>query len=131
MFMQRIIAALFIGCLSAGAYAQGNASVYPNKPVRIVVSTGAGGGVEAHSRIYATKLAEILGRSFIVEVRSGKNQAWGIVTKAAADGHTLLAVAPDFVTAPALQPELKFDPIRDFAPISMLSQSPYFMVAHL
>jgi tripartite-type tricarboxylate transporter receptor subunit TctC len=129
MLVQKIVALLF-ACVPATASAQVAAAGYPERPVRIVVSTGVGGAVEAHARIYAARLADSLGKPFIVEVRSGKNHAWSIVTKSAADGHTLLAVAPDFVTAPSLEPELKFDPVRDFAAISPLSQAPYFLAVY-
>ncbi len=128
MYMrQYLIAASIVGCMSAAAHAQGTAAGYPNKPVRILVSTGVGGAVELHTRIYATRLAENLGRPFIVEVRAGRETAWPIVSRATPDGYTLLAVAPEFTTVPALEQNLKIDPRRDFTPISSISQAPFFL----
>ncbi len=120
-----IAAALLCGCEAVAAAVA--VESYPSKPVRIIVSQGIGGSVDVQTRLFATKLAESFGRAFVVDTRPGRDIAWLLVAKAAPDGYTLLAVAPDFTSAPALYRKPAVDPIRDFAPISLTSQAPFIL----
>lgn len=100
--------------------------------MRILVGLAPGGGTDIQARLLAQKLSENTRRSFVVENRTG---AGGTVAYAAAarsqpDGYTLLAVASGFSITPALYSKLSYDPIRDFAPISLIVQTPLLLMAH-
>src|SRR6476660_7487745 len=99
---------------SAGAQA------YPTRPVRIVVAFAAGGTTDIVARVMGHWLSERLRQQFIVENRPGGSGNIGTeaVVRAAADGYTLLAVAPANATNAALFDKLNFDFIRDIAPIA-------------
>ncbi len=105
---------------------------YPSRPVRIVVPFAAGGGADAVGRVVAQALSERLGRPFVVDNRPGAAGNLGTeqVARAAADGYTLLVVGPNHTTNPHLFRQLPFDPVRDFAPVSLLTAAPYVLVAH-
>lgn len=113
------------------SFAQG-ASEYPVKPVRVIVPTAPGGGIDLPARLFAQKLSENLKRPFVVDNRAGAGGVigTGIVAKAAPDGYTLLAVAPIFTVAPALYPNLPYDPIKDFAPISLVTKGPFLLLVN-
>ncbi len=117
-------------CLAYGQDSAPGAGAYPAKPVRVVVAQPAGGNADAQARVFAGKLSETLGKQFVVDNRPGRHIAWAIVARAPADGYTLLAVLPDFIYAPALYSNLPVDPLKDFAPISLMSQTPYLLVAN-
>jgi len=110
--------------------AQISVEQYPAKPVRIVTAQGAGGSADVQARLFAGKLSESLGKQFVVDNRPGLPVALPIVATAAADGYTLLTVLPDFTFAPALYKTLPADPIRDFAPISLVSRAPYLLTVY-
>jgi tripartite-type tricarboxylate transporter receptor subunit TctC len=112
-------------------YAQSIAD-YPNKPVRIIVAFAAGGGSDTQARLLAQKLSENLKRPFVVENRTGGGGtiAYAYVAKSPPDGYTLLAVSPTFTIAPALNKSLPYDPIKDFAPISLAVKFPYLLLSH-
>ena len=115
---------LVLWTIVAVASAQG----YPTKPVRMVVPFAAGGATDTVARLLGAKLQEALGQAFIVENRTGANGNIGseFVAKAAPDGYTLLvADLGTFTSGPAVYPNLPFDPLTDFTPITMLVGSPY------
>jgi tripartite-type tricarboxylate transporter receptor subunit TctC len=120
----------FAAWLAAGA---ASAQQYPNKPVRVVVPMVAGGAVDTLARLLGRELGEAFGRPIIVENRAGASGHIGaeIVARANPDGYTLLI--PDMGTltvSPAVYSSLPFDPIKDFAPVTMLVQSPYGLAVH-
>ena len=106
------------------------ATRYPEKPVRVIVAQAVGGNADTQARLFATKLSESLGRQFIVDNRPGRHIAWTLAAKAPADGYTLLVVLPDLTYAPALFRNLPVDPLKDFEPISLMSRTPYLLVAN-
>jgi len=112
--------------------AQSPADSYPVRPVRIVVGLAPGGATDIQARLFAQKLSENIGRSFVVENRTGAGGtiAYAQVAKAPPDGYTLLAVASGFSISPAIYSKLTYDPIRDLAPISLVVQAPLLMLAH-
>ena len=122
------VVAAVLGCGSA--LAQESPANFPTKPIRIVVTSGVGGAVELHARMYGQPLSEILGQPIIIDNRNGFNIGAPMVAKAKPDGYSWLAVAADFSTAPSLEADLPVDPLKDFAPISMLSQTGYFLVVN-
>jgi tripartite-type tricarboxylate transporter receptor subunit TctC len=123
-----IVASGVVPCLMLAQLPAHAADGYPVKPVRVVVAQGAGGNADVQARLFGARLSERLGRQFIVDNRPGRHVAWTLVAKAPADGYTLLAVLPDFTYAPALFGNLPVDPARDFAPVSLMSRTPYLLV---
>lgn len=117
MILQRILLAS-LALTFAGSAAAG----YPEKPVKIVEGFGPGGGSDIFLRTILPKLSENLGQAVIVDYRpgAGGNIAMEAVAKAAPDGYTLLMGFPGLATNPSLYEKLPFNPLRDFAPISLV-----------
>ena len=111
---------------------QAAAQPYPSRPVRLIVGFPPGGGTDIMARLLAPKLQDYLGQPFVVENRPGAttNIATEIVAKSAPDGHTLLFTTSAIAINMSLYKNLPFDALRDFAPISVFSQSPNLLVAH-
>ena len=105
------------------------AAEYPAKPIRIVVPQSAGASTDITARTIAQKLSEAFKQPVIVDNRSPFNGT-EIVSKAPADGHTLLVVASSFTINSSLYANLPYDPVRDFTPITQLSKFPNMLVAH-
>lgn len=105
---------------------------YPLKPVRVIVGTAAGGGVDAISRIVASKLGERWPQPIVVENRAGAGGAVAseFVAKVAADGHTLLTISIAHAVIPASHRNLNYDPVRDLVPVTVLVNAPNVLVAH-
>ena len=116
----------------ASPFALAQSADYPVKPVRVIIGQAPGGGNDIQTRLFAQKLTESLGRSFIVENRTGAGSviSYRTVAQAAPDGYTLLAVAGGYTVAPAVQPNLGYDPIKDLAPISLVVQAPFLLMVH-
>jgi tripartite-type tricarboxylate transporter receptor subunit TctC len=108
------------------------AQAYPSRPVRVIVPVGAGGANDTATRLIAQKLSESLKQQFYVEniVGGGGNIGMGQAMKSAPDGYTMLSVAPSFVINPTLNPKTPFDPLRDFAPVTLMAATPTAVVAH-
>ena len=106
-----------------------HAQDYPNRPVRVLVGLGPGGGSDTVARILATKLTEVLGQTFVVDNRpsAGGAIACEIVARAAPDGYTLLQMSPTHVVTPIMRTNVGYDPIRDFAPIILTVHTPYVL----
>ena len=100
--------------------------------MRVVVPQAPGGATDIQARLFAAKMSQALGQQFIVDNRAGGGAAavvaFATVAKAAPDGHTLLAVIPSFTFSPALYRDYPVDPVRDFAPVSLLTRAPYLLV---
>lgn len=109
------------------------AQQYPSKPVRLVVPFPPGGSTDILGRALAQKLSESWGQPFIVDNRPGAGGTIGAdqAAKAPADGYTLLmAHIGTLAVAPALYPKLPYDPVRDFAPVSMVAIVPNVLVVN-
>jgi len=113
---------------STGALAQ----TYPDRPVRVIVPLSAGGSADIVGRQIAQKLSERLGQQFIIDNRPGAGSLIGteLAARAPRDGYTVLLAGSSFTTAPSLQRKLPYDPVRDFAPITMAANSPGLLVVH-
>lgn len=105
---------------------------YPSRPIRLVVPQSAGGSTDLVARPLAQRVAEAMKGAVVVDNRPGAGSTIGtdIVAKAPPDGYTLLAVAASFTMSPSLYKKLPFDPVNDFAPISLLSSLPNILVVH-
>lgn len=103
---------------------------YPSRPVRLVVGFTPGGGVDINARLLAPKLAEYLGQQVFVDNKpgAGTNIANEFVAKSAPDGHTLLVNTAALAINMSLYKSLPFDALRDFAPVSVFSESPNVLV---
>ncbi|HTD91735.1 MAG TPA: tripartite tricarboxylate transporter substrate-binding protein, partial [Burkholderiales bacterium] len=126
---------LFAGLLmvALGMVAQSASSqTYPAKPIRIIVPLAAGGPGDVLARAMGQKLSEQVGQPVVIDNRPGANTNVGseFVAKAPADGYTLLATANPFTTNPSLYPVLPYDPIRDFAPVTLIGLTPLLLVVH-
>jgi tripartite-type tricarboxylate transporter receptor subunit TctC len=108
------------------------AESYPVKPVRVIVGLAPGGGTDYQARLFAQKLAENLRQQFIVDNRLGAGGliAYHTAANAAPDGYTLLVCTPVYTIAPAFNEKSRLDPLRDFAPVSLLTKAPYLVVVH-
>jgi len=109
------------------------AQSYPSKPIRLVLPYPPGGGTDVIARPLAQKLTEQLGQQVIVDNRGGAGGNIGMefVAKSPADGYTLLfALTAQYAVNLSLYPKLPYDPVRDYAPISLLANAPYLLVVH-
>ncbi len=127
----RIAAALFAGlALAAGsALAQ---TAYPSKTIRIIVPFPAGGSTDPLARLIGQKLSDAWGQPVIVDNRPGANSIIGTeaLTKAPADGYTLLYTASTHVINPLLMANLPFDSVKDFQPVATIVKSEFVLVVH-
>ena len=107
------------------------ASAFPDRPIKIVVPFTAGGAVDVVARIITPKLSELLGQPVIVENRGGAGGVVGagVVAKSSADGYTLLlGTVSTHGTNVSVYTNLSYNPVRDFTPVILLSESPLMMV---
>lgn len=109
-----------------------SAGAYPARPIRIVVPLAPGGNVDLVVRALAPRLSEGLAQQVIVENRPGASSLVGTqaVAKAPPDGYTLLAIANTFAVVPSLVASAGYDPLRDFAPISLTCLVPQVVVVN-
>jgi tripartite-type tricarboxylate transporter receptor subunit TctC len=106
---------------------------WPSKPVRVVVTFPPGGSADLVGRALAAKLAERFGQPFVIDNRpgAGGNIGLDLVAKAAPDGHTLgIGAAGGLAVNVSLYKAMPFDPVKDFAPITMLAEIPFVLAAH-
>src|SRR3954469_23101561 len=127
-WMGRLVFALLLAALAA----REAAAQYPARPVRVVVPASPGGASDLVARILAPSLAAELGQPFVVEnrVTSGGIIATQQVADAAPDGHTLLVTFDTFAVNKYLFKDLKWDPLRDFAPVMQVCRYPQVLVVH-
>ncbi len=126
-----IVRILLVALLLAQATAL-RAQDFPSKPIKLLVGASAGGTTDTMARAIASPLAALLGKPVLVENRpgAGGNIAAETVAKAAPDGSTLLVCFTSHTINATLYPSLPFDPIVDFAPISMIATVPSLLVGH-
>src|SRR6201981_2919187 len=123
-----IFAALLLLTGAAPSLAEG----YPSRPVRVVVGFPAGGPTDVIARLVAQKLSDSLGQQFVVENTpgAGGNTASGQVARATPDGYTIMAISTGFMVNPSLYAKGPYDPIKDFAPITLVAASPNVVVVN-
>src|SRR5262249_3826291 len=129
-----LLAGLIATAIVTAANAQSSASGYPSKPVRIVVPFSPGGSSELIARTFAQKLSDSLGQQFYLENKPGGagNIATAEVAHAQPDGYTLIVGhIGTFAVNPAMfGAKLPYDPIADFAPVSLLVKVPTLFVVN-
>ncbi|HOZ92456.1 MAG TPA: tripartite tricarboxylate transporter substrate binding protein [Ottowia sp.] len=120
--------ALAAAALCTPAQAQG----YPSKPVNIVVPFAPGGATDIMTRLLAERLSKRLGQPVIVENKPGAGTmiASEYVAKAPADGHTVLMAASSLGIAPSLYSKVNYDPVKSFAPISLVASVVHVLEVH-
>ena len=126
--MKRLL--IYVLCAFA---VQAWAQSYPSKPVRVIVPYPPGGGNDTLGRLFAAKLGERMGQPFVVENRPGAGTMIGTeaAAKSAPDGYTiLLSSIATHALSPNLYARVPYDPIKDFAPISLLGIAPTVLVVN-
>ena len=109
--------------LMASSLAAAQTQPFPTKAVKVIVPTGAGGTTDIVARVIGQKLTELWGQAVLIDNRPGAGGTMGseAIAKAAPDGYSLLWVMPSHMLIPILYPKLNYDPVKDFAPISMVT----------
>lgn len=104
---------------------------WPTKPVRAIVPFAPGGGTDVVARFIAPKLAEEFGQQFIIDNRPGAGGSIGVemVVRAQPDGYTILIGASSYTSNAALY-KLAYDPIKGFAPVSLITRGPFVVTVH-
>lgn len=122
--------ALALSTLGVTAWAQ--AQNFPNKPIRLVVPSVAGGILDTVARTIATKMSEEFGQQVIVDNRPGAGGVIGsdLVAKAPADGYTIVKLATSHAINPSIYGKLPYDTLRDFAPVTQTVNLNNLLVAH-
>jgi len=124
------LAIITLGLLPAfGALAQ----QYPTRPVRVIMPSAAGGGIDTLARLVGQRLTDKLGQQFVIDARPGATGiiGTGIVARAAPDGYTLLfAWTAPLAINPGLYDKLPYDVLRDFAPVALVATTPNVLVVN-
>ena len=123
-----LIAGAFLGLAPCSAPAQS----YPGKPIRLILGFPPGGGVDIVARQIAPMLSERLGQQVVIDNRAGAagNIALEMLAKAPPDGYSLMLVTPSIAVNPALYRKLPFDPVHDFAPVTLVATSALILAVH-
>jgi tripartite-type tricarboxylate transporter receptor subunit TctC len=129
------LALTVFAALAAAGVSPGSAGAqdYPHKPLRLIVPFPPGGGNDILARSVGQRLAEALGQQVIIDNRGGAGGLIGaeLAAKAAPDGYTIfLASIGNLAFTPALHSRLPYDPVRDFAPVSLLATSAFMLVVN-
>src|ERR671913_412674 len=121
-------------CLVLGVVVQGplHAQDYPSRAIRIIVPFSPGGAVDGPTRIIAQELPKRLGQQVVVENKPGAGATIGseLVAKSAPDGYTLLLASQTNAISATLYSQLKFHPLDDFVPITLIGREPGVLVVH-
>lgn len=125
------VAMLALLALAGSALAQ-PAAKFPQRPLRMIVPAPPGGTTDLLGRLVAERLAESLGQQVVVDNRGGAGGILGteLLARAPADGHTLGIIYTPHTVLPHLQKKLPYDPLRDFAAVSLLTEAPLVLVVH-
>ena len=119
-------------CAMAFGTTHALAETFPTKPVRLIVPFAAGGGADIVGRLVAQKLGDGWGHNVVVDNRpgAGGNIGTEIVARAPADGYTLLLVGPNHTVNISLFSKIPYDPVVDFAPVSVVTSAPYLLLVN-
>lgn len=125
---RQLLSLASLALAATGAAAQN----YPTRPVRIIVPVQAGGPNDVSARMIAQKLTEAWGHNVLIENMpgGGENIGMGAAARAKPDGYTMLFVAGAFTANPVLTARIPYDPIKDFAPITLFASGPHVLSVH-
>ena len=129
---RRVFSTAMIGCVLALGSLPAGADSFPNRPIRVVVPYAPGGGNDVTARILSARLSETLGVTLVVDNRPGATGIIGteLVARAPADGYTvILADAPHAIN-PFVYSTARYDPVKDFEPISIVATAPVVLIIH-
>jgi len=121
-----------IGLLAMSGALSAAEQAYPARPIRMIVPLVPGGSVDNMARALAQKMSENIGQQVVVDNRGGASGNIGteIAARAPADGYTMLTVSMTLTVNQYLFPKVPFDPVRDFAPISLIAAAPLILTVH-
>src|SRR5262245_51031098 len=130
--MKKILPALVLAAALPSLSNAQDVPGYPVRPVRVIVPFAAGGPTDVIARLIAQRLSEKLGQQFYIENLPGAGGNTGTATaaKAPPDGYTLLVASTGFVVNPSLYAKIPYDPVRDFAPVTLAAASPNVLTVH-
>jgi tripartite-type tricarboxylate transporter receptor subunit TctC len=105
---------------------------YPSRPVRFILPFPPGGGTDILGRLIAERLAASLGQPVVTENRGGAGGNVGAeaAARSSPDGYTIVLCAPSLAISPSLYSKLNYDPVKDFAPVSLVATVPNVMITH-
>ena len=126
------VAVFFAVAISSARFAAAQSETYPARPVRLIVAFPPGGSVDAVARLLGPPLSASLGQPMVIENRSGASGNIGteLAARAKPDGTTLIIHTIPFVANAHLYERMPYDPIADFAPVSLLCSSPAVLIVH-
>ena len=125
------VALLALGVAAGGHAAAQGAGAYPSRPIRMIMPAAPGGPVDVIGRTVGAGLAEALGQSIVMDNRAGAGGIIGseILVHAAPDGYTLMfAHSGPLAIEAAIHSKLSYHPLKDFAPVSLVAESPYALI---
>jgi tripartite-type tricarboxylate transporter receptor subunit TctC len=127
-----VAGSLALGLLPATARWGAASEPYPSAPLKLVVPFAAGGVADIVARLLAEKLDQRLGQRVLVDNRPGAGGSIGTaqVARATPDGYTLLMASPGHTVNPSIQPDLAWDPVRDFSPVTKVATIPNVIVVN-
>lgn len=135
--MRNLLLSALLAAIPFAAHAQapakGSGQAFPTKPIRLIVAFPPGGSTDIIARLVGQKLSERIGQPVVVDNRGGAGGTIGteMAARAPADGYTLtMGTTSTHVIAPAIFPDVKYDPVKDFAPITLVASTPYLLVLH-
>jgi tripartite-type tricarboxylate transporter receptor subunit TctC len=130
--MNRSVLSGAIAAVALAAVPVSAQDAFPSKPIRIVVPFPPGGLGDLTGRIVSQRLGDAVRQRVLVDNRPGGDEIIGTehVARSAADGYTLLLATATHVVNPAVKAKLPFDPVADFAPVTLATQFPYLIVVH-
>lgn len=133
--LQRVACLALIAAASSAAAqpaSQGQGPAYPTRPVRMIVAVPPGGPADILARLVGPRLSEAMGQTVVIDNRPGANGniAYEMAARATPDGHTFVLVAAGVTINPSLYREVRYDPIKDFAPITLGIAVPNILVVH-
>ena len=129
---KRMVRVLIAALAASAVTTEIRAQAYPGKPIRMIVAVPPGGPADTLARLVGPRLGEALGQAVVIDNRPGANGniAYEMAARAVPDGYTLVLVAAGIAINPSLYREVKYDPLKDFAPITQGIAVPNILVVH-